>query len=261
VPCTYEELRAEFRWNVPPQYNIGVDCSDAQPPASIALILGMADGSDREITFGEVARLSNRFANALAGLGVRRHDRVAVVLPQGLETALTHLATYKLGGVAIPLSSLFGPDALGYRLADAGACAVVTDATGVERLEDLDLPALRHVVLVGEGGSGGRVSRFDDLLAAASDRFVAADTAADDPALLIYTSGTTGPPKGALHAHRVLLGHLPGFELSHNTFPMPDDLFWTPADWAWIGGLMDALLPSWHHGVAVLAAPRAGLDP
>ena len=98
-------------------------------------------------------------------------------------------------------------------------------------------------------------------MARASDRYTPADTAADDPALIIYTSGTTGPPKGALHAHRVLLGHLPGVEFPHELFPKPGDLFWTPADWAWGGGLLDVLLPAWHYGVPVLAHRARRFDP
>jgi len=95
----------------------------------------------------------------------------------------------------------------------------------------------------------------------AKDTHACADTAADDPALIIYTSGTTGSPKGALHAHRVLRGHLPGVELPHDRFPQPGDLFWTPADWAWIGGLLDVLLPSLFHGIPVLAHRAQKFDP
>jgi acetyl-CoA synthetase len=86
-------------------------------------------------------------------------------------------------------------------------------------------------------------------------------TTPDDPAMMIYTSGTTGPPKGALHAHRVLLGHLPGIEMPHEFLPQPGDRFWTPADWAWAGGLLDCMLPSLHHGVAVVARKFDKFDP
>ena len=79
--------------------------------------------------------------------------------------------------------------------------------------------------------------------------------------MMIYTSGTTGPPKGALHAHRVLLGHLPGVQLPHDFFPQPGDLFWTPADWAWAGGLLNVLLPSLRFGVAVVARRFDRFDP
>src|SRR4029077_8304601 len=108
-------------------------------------------------------------------------------------------------------------------------------------------------------GSGSLA--FEGEISRAKDSFTAVDTAADDPAIIIYTSGTTGNPKGALHAHRVLLGHLPGVEMPHELFPRAGDLFWTPADWAWIGGLFDVLLPAWHHGVPVLAYRARKFDP
>src|SRR5260370_42669650 len=111
------------------------------------------------------------------------------------------------------------------------------------------------------GAVQSRTIDFDRLIGEGSDRFEAVDTASEDPALIIYTSGTTGQPKGALQAHRTLLGHLPGVELPHVFFPQPNDRFWTPADWAWIGGLLDVLLPSWFHGVPVVACRMAKFDP
>ena len=103
--------------------------------------------------------------------------------------------------------------------------------------------------------TGDGVENWDALLAAGSDSFDVADTAAGDPAMIIYTSGTTGQPKGALIPHCALLGNLPGFVCSHDFFPQPGDMFWSPADWAWTGGLFDALLPTWHFGLPILALP------
>src|SRR5262249_8678163 len=153
-------------------------------------------------------------ATALLGLGARRGDRVGIILAQSSACAISHLAAYRAGLVAVPLFTLFGPDALEYRLADSGARWVITDAEGLEKLESIRgrLPQLTEIILTG-GAAGDRTIDFETLLAKASDRFVAEDTAAEDPALIIYTSGTTGPPKGALHAHRTLLGHLPGVEM------------------------------------------------
>ncbi|MEO6908767.1 MAG: acyl-CoA synthetase, partial [Abditibacteriaceae bacterium] len=178
------------------------------------------------------------------------------------ETAISHAATYKLGAIAVPLFTLFGPDALQYRLADSAARVVITDRDNVAKVMDLraDLPELRAVIVSGDNAPAGTHS-FNDLLKDARGDFTPVVTDADDPALIIYTSGTTGNPKGALHAHRTLLGHLPGVEMPHEFFPQPGDLFWTPADWAWIGGLIDVLLPSWHHGVPVLAHRARKFDP
>lgn len=262
---SYEELRRAFRWQIPAEFNMAVACVDRHDPAAPALTVVSPEGDPRQYAFGDLTELSCRLANVLRTLGLDGGDRIGVILPQGVETALAHLATYRIGGIAVPLSVLFGPDALTYRLADSGAKAVVTDEAGTEKVLDLaaDLPALEIVLSTDPVPRGdGRVVDFWEAVRSASPAFDTATTSAEDPALLIYTSGTTGPPKGALHAHRVLLGHLPGFELSHEFFPQPGDLFWTPADWAWIGGLMDALLPSWYHGVPVIATPRrAAFDP
>ncbi|HHC09320.1 MAG TPA: AMP-dependent synthetase [Actinobacteria bacterium] len=251
--ASYEELRAGFRWRVPPRLNMGVVCADVHPPDAPGLVVVDRTGTATTVTFGRLAELSDRLANGLAGIGVTRGDRVGIVVPQSLETGLTHLAVYKLGAVALPLASLFGPDALAYRLGDSEARVVVTTPENLEKVvEAVDLAGTEATVVVTGAGAPGHL-RFDDLLAG-SARFRPVDTAADDPAFLIYTSGTTGPPKGALHAHRSLIGHLPGFELYYEFFPRPDDVHWTPADWAWIGGLMDVLVPSWYHGRPVVTA-------
>lgn len=255
---TYEALRRDFAWNLPPDLNIGAACSDQQPGDALALIEARPDGSVRDYSFRDIATLSNRLANGLAGLGVGAGDRVGIVLPQRLETGVSHLAVYKLGAIAVPLSGLFGPEALAMRLGDCGARVVITDAAAVDTVAllatDLDLQ-----VIVAEEIVTAPHRRFSDLLG--DDVFSAAPTGPDTPALLIYTSGTTGPPKGALHGHRVLLGHLPGYELMYDFFPHGDDCVWTPADWAWIGGLMDALLPAWFAGQTVVASARKGFDP
>src|SRR5262249_42362878 len=165
------------------------------------------------------------------------------------------MAIYQLGGIALPLSHLFGPDALEYRLRDAQASVAIVDADSLLKLSPVceRLPQLKHLISVARPTEGG-AHAWNAILAAASDRFEAVCTAADDPALIIYTSGTTGPPKGALIPHRALLGNLPGFICSHDFFPQPGDMFWSPADWAWTGGLFDALLPTWHFGLPILAA-------
>ncbi len=258
-----DALRHGFRWRVPARFNIAVAVCDRHADADnrLALIEDRGCGEVRQHGFGDLARSSNRLANVLAAAGIGPGDRIGILLGQRLETLLAHLATYKLGGIAVPLFSLFGPDALSYRLADSGARAVITDPEGAAKLAPLRalLPDLALVLATDGGGQDA-----DDLAAEldrARDRFQPVGTAADDPAVLIYTSGTTGAPKGALHAHRVLLGHLPGVQLPHDFFPQPGDRFWTPADWAWIGGLFDVLMPSLYYGVPVLAGPSGKFDP
>ncbi|OUL68679.1 acyl-CoA synthetase [Paraburkholderia hospita] len=256
---SYDALVAAFEWRIPPQYNIGVDACDkwADGSARLALICETRDGQATRYTFDELKSLSDRFANALRKSGVKKGDRVGIFLAQSVETALAHLAVYKCGAIAVPLFALFGPDALQYRLSDSGAVALVTDLGGAQKIASVrsSLPELRSIFCVDtdHADTALQVESFWSALNESPAAFDAEPTSADDPAVIIYTSGTTGKPKGALHAHRVLLGHLPGVEMPQAFFPNDARLMWTPADWAWIGGLFDVLLPSWHHGVAVLA--------
>jgi acetyl-CoA synthetase len=261
---SYEEVCQAFRWSVPAHYNIGVDICDkwAHQRYRLALVYETEDGRIEKYTFWELKRLSNRLANGLVAHGIERGDRVGILLPQRPETALSHIAIYKAGAVAIPLFTLFGTDALAYRLSNSNARAVITDAANLEKILDIrpELPRL-SLIIVTDGETPDGIVDFWELINRGAMEFTPVRTGAEDPALIIYTSGTTGPPKGALHSHRVLLGHLPGVEFPHNFFPRDDDFFWTPADWAWIGGLIDVLFPSWHHGIPVLAHRARKFDP
>jgi acetyl-CoA synthetase len=259
--ATYAELRDAFAWQLPADFNMGVACADAHPAGDLALVEVPAGGSVRECTFGDLATLSDRLANGLRAIGVGPGERVGIVLPQRFETGLAHLAVWKLGAISVPLSGLFGPEALRYRLGDSGARAVVTDQQALERVTEVAGALDDLAVVVVDDPVHAPHHRFWDLIEQAGPDCVPAATTPDTPGLLIYTSGTTGAPKGALHGHRVLLGHLPGFELMLDFFPQADDRMWTPADWAWIGGLMDALMPSWYHGRPVISAPRGSFDP
>ncbi len=271
---TYDSTYEHFEWQIPGRYNIGVDICDKWAdcdPERIALIDVGPNGKREKVSFGRLKIKSNQLANALVALGVQREpgkigDRVGVLLPQCVTTAVAHIAVTKMGCVSIPLFTLFGEEALLHRLRDSGAKAVITNSEGEAKLAAIrdQLPDLVFVLSVDEPVKGNL--SISAICENQSEQFVPVDTAADDPAILIYTSGTTGDPKGALHAHRVLLGHLPGVEMSHNFLPEPNDLFWTPADWAWIGGLLDVLMPALHHGIAVVACrfnkftPEAAFD-
>jgi len=261
---TYEAVYDSFQWQIPEFYNIGVDICDkwADRGNRPALIYEQEDGRVDRYTFRDLKDLSNRLANGLQAANIGIGDRLGILLPQCPETALSHIAAYKVGAVAIPLFTLFGTDALEYRLSNSQAKAVVTDGANLPKIMAIreNLPELNTILVTG-AGKYESVQNFWDLIEKGSPEFQPLKTRADDPALIIYTSGTTGPPKGALHAHRTLLGHLPGVEFPHNFFPREDDLFWTPADWAWIGGLIDVLFPSWHHGIPVLAHRAKKFDP
>ena len=261
---SYKEVYDSFRWDIPERYNIGVDICDkwANQRYRLALIYEDEKGVERKWTFWELKRLSNQLSNALIAHGIGRGDRVGILLPQCPETAISHIAIYKIGAIAIPLFTLFGPEALQYRLSNSEAKAIITNSENLQKILSIkdQLPNLEVIICTGKDIAEEALS-FWDIIEKGSVYFDPVETRADDPALIIYTSGTTGPPKGALHAHRVVLGHIPGVEFPHNFFPQEDDLFWTPADWAWVGGLIDVLFPSWHHGVPVLAFRARKFDP
>ncbi|MBC7157955.1 MAG: AMP-binding protein [Rhodobacteraceae bacterium] len=245
---SHEALCAGFRWDIPARLNMAVQACDAwadRAPDRVAIVDlsdGLSDGRE-DVTYARLRAMADTLARALVAAGIGRGDRVGVLRPQGAWTAAAHIAIWKLGAISIPLFTLFGADALTSRLDDAGARLLVADPDGTEALRAWQ-------------GRGGEVL-VPETLSPDAAPFPAADTAADDPAVLIYTSGTTGSPKGALHAHRVLTGHLPGVELSHDFLGRPGDCLWTPADWAWIGGLFDVAMPGLALGVPVVAARLA----
>ena len=256
-------LRAGFRWDIPDHFNIAERCCDSwarHQPDRVALI-DLADGAARAWTYGAMKAASDRLANAFRARGLRRGDRVAVLLPQGAAVPIVHFAAHKLGAVALPLFTLFGAEALAYRLADSDARIVVTDGENLDKVMALrpDLPGLAEVYAT--DAAVGEVRSLWAEIDAASDRLIPEPVLAEDPAVLIYTSGTTGAPKGVLHAHRFLLGHLPSMELTHEGFPRPGDCGWTPADWAWIGGLMDMAMPCLYYGVPLIARRMRKFDP
>lgn len=262
--ANYDAMRAQHRWRIPERFNMGVAVCDRQRQRDVALIHPLPGGEVREYTFGDLKRSSNRLANVLATHGMQRGDRVGILLPQAPETAVAHIAIYKSGLVAMPLFVLFGADALEYRLADSGARALITDRANAAKIAEIRdrLPNLELVLSIDgpcDNGAGGALD-FNGELAGASDKFDAVDTLAEEPGLLIYTSGTTGPPKGALHAHRILIGHMPGVEMIFDFFPQPGDVAWTPADWAWIGGLFDVLMPALYRGVPQVINPPGKFD-
>jgi acetyl-CoA synthetase len=259
----YEEAMRQFRWPKPERFNIGRAVCERHPPQALALIVENADGSVRNWTFGQLLASSSRLANAFAAKGVGKGDRIGVFLSQSAELTLCHLACYRMGAIALPLFTLFGEEALEYRLANAEAAAIVTDVSQLPKLLAVRdrLPHLKTVIVIGAGAHGGDFLDWDRLLASASDSFTTVDTMAEDPALLIYTSGTTGQPKGALHAHRMMLGVVPAVEQWLGHWPRGNEVMWTPAEWAWIAGLYDALFPAWYYGTPVLAHRFAKFDP
>lgn len=256
---TYEEVVARHRWQIPERLNIAHIACDrhATGEGRVALTTIDEQGGRVDYTFDELAFLSDRCATVLAKLGVGRGDRVAVFLPQRVECAVAHLAAFKLGAVSVPLSPLFRAEALSHRLENSRAKVVVTDGDGFPYL-----PKNSSARVLGcDEDMPTDVAAFWELVPDAP-RTTAIDTSADDPAMLLYTSGTSGLPKGALHAHRFLPGRLSGFELMHRleASPSRDRAFWTPADWAWVAGLVDCVLTPWVFGCPVLGWRRGAFD-
>ncbi len=241
----YATMREQFVWDIPGRLNMGAACST---PADSSIALRVVDGNTSvDYTFEQLNNTSSRLAAALVEFGIQQGDRVAVVAPQSWETGVSHLGIWKAGAISVPLASLFGPDALRYRLNDSGTRLAIVSPDHIENVSeaapDLDIISTE--------------TEFNEFLAV--DPVEPVQTKAEDPAYLIYTSGTTGPPKGALLPHRSLFGHLTGFDCYYE-FPSRDDVIWTPADWAWIGGLMDVLIPAWYYGMSVVTT-NADFEP
>ena len=262
----YDALHRGFGWSVPERFNMAEVCSrrwaaDPDRRLGVAVVATAPDCPDQTHTYADLQAAANRLSNALVRLGVQRGDRVAIVMPQRFETAVAYMAVLQMGAVGMPLSQLFGPEALAFRLQDSQAVAAIGDASTLAALHEVraQCPHLRALLAVDT--SAPYALDWTEALRSSASEFALVDTAADDPAVLIYTSGTTGNPKGALIPHRALIGNLSGFVCSQNWFGFdPQDasrpsqaVFWSPADWAWTGGLMDALLPTLYFGRPIVA--------
>jgi len=259
----FEKIYESFSWVIPQFYNVAYDVCDkhSSDPNRIGLYYESEDGKEAKYTFSDLKKLSDRFANALIDLDLQRGDRVGIYLPQRPEAAIAHLASLKLGGISVPMTPMFGPEAISHRMNDCQAKVLIFALEDYERILDTknQLETIETFIMV--GGEKKGTKEFYSLLNKGSQDFNMTPTRADDPAFLVYTSGTTGLPKGSLHAHRCIPARLTGLEMSHNFLPQEGDLFWSPADWAWIGGLFDSLFAPWTHGIPVLASERRRFDP
>jgi acetyl-CoA synthetase len=266
----YHRIYTDFRWQVPEFFNMAQACchrwaqrQDASKRIAVRAhqISAKALKDHPILSYGALFAQANQLSHVLQRLGVQRGDRVAIVMPQRFETAVAYMAVLQMGAVAVPLSILFGPDALEYRLQDADAVVAICDDSSIDNIAAVrkKCRALRTVVGVGDAAAQAEID-YDFECAMMPCTFDAAKTKADEGAVLIYTSGTTGPPKGALIPHQALIGNLTGFVASQNWFGFDaakneasQAVFWSPADWAWTGGLMDALLPTLYFGREIIA--------
>ncbi len=263
----YDHLYNTFNLNIPPNFNIASSTIDKFANTNrIALKNLKYNGEFENLSFRFIQKKSNQLANALDNLNLNKNDRVGIILGQCPETLISHISCFKSGKISIPLFNLFGIDALKFRLIDSSASAVICDKHGLEKLMKIkhDLPSLKYIICTDKKESDNDILFFDDLLNRSKDEYKNLNTKSEDPALIIYTSGTTGDPKGALLPHRTLLGHIPGVEMPHEFLSSDlsnNDCFWTPADWAWIGGLFDVLLPSLYFGIPVISFRSSKFDP
>ncbi|GAB5467450.1 MAG: acyl-CoA synthetase [Rhodospirillales bacterium] len=253
----WDDAAAALRIAIPEKANIAADTvgRHAKGPKRdhTALIFEDGEGALHRWTFAEVDAQATRLAAALKRRGVGRGARVALHSGLRPETAIAHMAIYKLGALVVTLSQLYGPDTVGHVLNHSEAAAIVTQDSAWDRFRAQSFPALRHRIVIGE--AEGEELSFQALSEEPAGDFLPAETAADDPALLMYTSGSTGLPKGLLHGHRILHAYSPTVSLFYNLeLDEPDLVCWTPADWAWVGGLLDLLLPAWEHGQTVVTS-------
>ena len=263
----YDKLYNNFNFKIPEFYNIASYTVDRVLYNNrTALFNILNNGKIENWSFLNIKRSANKLANAFDHLNLEHNARVGIILGQCPETAISHMACFKSGRISIPLFNLFGEDALFYRLKNSRASLVICDRIGLLKIKKVfdKLPNLRSIICVDEIDDAVNTLSFKKILEESSDNYTNKRTKSFDPATIIYTSGTTGGPKGALLPHRTLLGHIPGVEMPHEFLSSSEpvtDLFWTPADWAWIGGLFDVLLPAWHFGIPVVSHRSQKFDP
>ncbi len=265
----YDAERRTFSWDLArralqlePQgsLNIGFEAVDRHAASALqdrtALRFVSRSSPPIDLSYGQLAQQTNRFANILQGLGVGRGDRLFMLAGRIPELYVAVLGALKNGTVVTPLFSAFGPEPIATRIKlGAGQVLVTTDVLYKRKVKQIreQLPTLRHVLLVAEdGGITSEPDTLDlaQLMASASDAFTTADTRPDDPALLHFTSGTTGTPKGALHVHGAVVTH---FATGYYALDLhPHDRYWCTADPGWVTGTSYGIIAPLLHGVTSL---------
>ncbi len=261
--ATYDEVYSQFAWNIPEFYNIADDVCDRwanDGNERTALVYEGSMGETSTFTFKQIKKYSNQLANKFVENGFEKGDIVTLLLAQNPECAIGHVACWKAGMVSGPCSVLFASDAIKYRLNDCGSKAVITDAANFPKIAAIknECPTLEKIYVVDANLEGAE--NFWEAIASCSNSFENIKTRSDDVAWISYTSGTTGLPKGSVQPHRMMLGHMPSLEFVYDFFPKEKDVLWSPADWAWMAGLMDVIMPGWFHGCKVVATAMKGFD-
>ncbi len=259
---SYETVYSNFKWNIPEKYNIAYDVCDrwASDRERIALVYENDQKNQNIFYFRDIQKYANQLANFFTGLGLKKGDVVTLLLAQDPECAIAHVACWKAGIISSPCSVLFASDAIKYRLNDCKTKIIITDEANYQKVCDIkkDCPHLEHIILTNT--STKDAGNFWKLIENENTSFTNVVTKAEDVAWISYTSGTTGMPKGSVQPHRMMLGHMPSLEFIYDFFPKKRDALWSPADWAWMAGLMDILMPGWFHGCKVVATAMKGFD-
>ncbi|MBA2441937.1 MAG: AMP-binding protein [Rubrobacter sp.] len=242
----YASARASFQWETPERFNFGRDVIDRLEPDRPAMLWLGAGGEERRLTFGDVSKASDRFAEAARDLGVERGDRVLVVAGKVPEWHIILTALLKLGAVAIPCAEQLRKKDLKFRAEHSGATTIVSAAAGADVADHLreEVPGLRHFVYLDGEREGWR--SYAEITGNASGSFRAEDTASDEGALLLYTSGTTSNPKGVLHTHGYT--HAKRMQARYWLDLRDGDRLWCTSGTGWAKSIWNVFLGPWSWG-------------
>ena len=260
----YEALRASWSWDairgelelpggLVNQANECIDRHARHTPDKLAMIWEGADGSVERVTFDELRKLTNRFANVLRALGIARGDRVFFFADRIPELYVGVFGALKAGAIAAPLFSAFGPEPVAERVRRADGVLLVTTPRLLPKIEEIrgSLPSLKHVMVIDrERGATGANLDYMRLMDGTSDEATMEPTGAEDWSLMHFTSGTTGLPKGAAHVHGAVVGHYATGKYVLDLHP--DDVYWCTADPGWVTGTSYGMFAPWSNGVTQL---------
>ena len=256
----FEQLRKTFKWSdadklvdwfpggkLNAAYN-AVDRHAKGPRKNkVALIYDDGEGHATKLTFQQLYEETNKFANLLKKLGIKRQDRVFFFLQRSPELYVGFLGAIKYGAIASPMFPAFGPDAIKDRLLDSGAVCLVTDSDLKKRVYEAksQLPELKHMIIVGKDVAANEIS-WEKEMAKSSDKFECVPMDPEEYMYLLYTSGSTGKPKGVVHAHKgIVQAHL---TTSWVLDVHDEDVYWCGADLGWVTGVVYGVLGPWSNG-------------